>query len=170
VNLSLITILILSFISLSKSQSQIIAVTDSMEPNIQIGDNLVTDEGHYWTNSVQRFDIVVFEHPSEGFKAVARVIALSGETITIKKNKIFINDKAVKEPFKTRPCPDEGMDQRLPCANFGPYRVPDNGFFLLADNRGGSEDSRLWEQHAISRKQILGKIIKIVPIGKSKSR
>jgi hypothetical protein len=42
--LSLITLLILSFISFSKSQSQIIATTGSMEPNIQIGDNLVTDE------------------------------------------------------------------------------------------------------------------------------
>jgi signal peptidase I len=113
---------------------------------------------------------VIFEHPMDGFKAVARVIALGGETITIKKNKIFINDKAVKEPFKTRPCPDEEEDQRLPCANFGSYRVPDNEFFLLADNRGGSEDSRLYEQHSISRRQILGKVIKIVPIGKGESR
>ena len=161
--LSLITLLILSSISLSKSQSQIIAATGSMEPNIQIGDNLVTDESYYSTNPVQRFDIVIFEHPMAGFKAVARVVALGGETITIKKNKIFINDKAVKEPFKTRPCPDEEVDRFFPCANFGPYKVPENGFFLLADNRGESEDSRLWEQHAISRRQILGKVIKIVP-------
>ena len=161
--LSLITLLILSFFPLSQSQSQIVAVTGSMEPNIQIGDDLMTDESYYSTNPVQRFDIVIFEHPMAGFKSVARVIALGGETITIKKNKIFINDKAVKEPFKTRPCPDEEVDRILPCANFGPYRVPENGFFLLADNRGESEDSRLWEQHAISRRQILGKVIKIVP-------
>jgi signal peptidase I len=134
-----------------------------MEPNIRIGDNLVMDENHYSTNPIQRFDIVIFEHPMAGFKSVARVIALSGETITIKKNKLFINDKAVKEPFKTRPCPDEEVNRFLPCANFGPYRVPENGFFLLADNRSESEDSRLWEQHAISRRQILGKVIKIVP-------
>src|SRR5262245_17261578 len=161
--LSLITLLILSSISLSKSQSQIIATTGSMEPNIQIGDNLVTEESYYSTKPVQRFDIVIFEHPTDGFKAVARVIGLGGETITIKRNKIFINNKAVKETFKTRPCPDEKVDRFLPCANFGPYRVPENGFFLLADNRGESEDSRLWEQHAISRRQILGKVIKIVP-------
>src|SRR5215510_16060524 len=96
--LSLLILLISSFISFSKSQSQTIAETGSMEPNIRIGDNLVMDENYYSTNPIQRFDIVIFEHPMAGFKSVARVIALGGETITIMKKTTLINDKAIKEP------------------------------------------------------------------------
>lgn len=125
-------------------------------------DHLVTDEKYYSTNPVQRFDIVIFEHPMAGFKAVARIIALGGETITIKKNRLFINGRALKEPFKTRPCPENNEEEFFPCADFGPYRVPADEFFLLGDNRGDSLDSRLWKPHTISQGQILGKVIKVV--------
>ena len=80
--------------------------------------------------------------------------------VTIIDNRVFIDNAAIKEPFKTKPC--VGDDGPFPCANFGPFKVPDNEYFLLADNRGESEDSRLWSPHTITRDQIVGKVIRVV--------
>lgn len=155
-------LIILSFTCLAVGQpSPIVVETGSMEPYINIGDLLIVDEHYYSTAPIQRFDIVVLKHPA-GFKAVARVIGLPGESITISKNRVFINGKKLNEPFKTKPCPNE-QEEIVPCANFGPFKIPEGEYFLLADNRGGSQDSRLWDGHTINRSKILGKVTKIVP-------
>lgn len=165
--LGTVATLILFCISLAAAQTSEVAKTGSMEPGIQIDDLLIVDQNYYSSKPVSRFDIVVFRPARQGLyvgsapdKAVARVIAMGGETITIKKNNVFINGKALQEPYSTRPC--DGEDGPLPCANFGPLKVPENEYFLLADNRGQSQDSRLWEPPTISRNQIIGKVIKVV--------
>jgi signal peptidase I len=159
-----IVFIILSLTCLGNGQtSQVVVKTDSMEPGIHINDLLIADEEYYSTRPIERFDVVVFKQPMNAFKAVARVIALGGETITIKKNKVFIDGNPLMEPIKTKPCSKATEDEVLPCANFGPFKVPEGEFFLLADNRGGSEDSRLWSPNTINRSQIVGKVIKIVP-------
>jgi signal peptidase I len=159
----LIGLLILSFSYRTLGQtSNVIVKTPSMEPNIHVDDLLIVDESYYSTNPVQRFDIVSLKHPSQGFKTVARIIALGGETISIKDNKVFINKKELKEPFKTRPCAEEKEESTFPCATFGPFKVPDGEFFFLADDRGGSLDSRLLTPHTVSQSYILGKVVKIV--------
>ena len=142
--------------------SQVVAKTPSMEPNIHTDDLLIVDEGYYSTNPIQRFDIVVLRHSSTGFKTVARIMALGGETIQIRKNKVFINNKALKEPYKIRPCEEEKEGSSFPCANFGPFQVPEGAYFFLADDRGGSLDSRLMEPHTVKREQVLGKVIQVV--------
>ena len=152
--------MIASLIEVASGQtSQIVVKSGSMEPNIHIDDVLVTDDRYYSTNPIQRFDIVVFKHPAD-FKAVARVVGMPGETITIKENKVLINGSELKEPFQTKPCRDRDREQLLPCANFGPFKIAVGEYFLLADNRGESQDSRLFERHTISRSNILAKVTK----------
>lgn len=160
---SAIPILILSLAYGGMAQtSQVVVKTPSMEPNIHVDDLLTIDEGYYSTNPIHRFDIVLLKHPSQGFKMVVRIIALGGETISIKNNKIFIRNRSLKEPFKTQPCAKEEEESTFPCATFGPYKVPEGEFFFLADDRSASLDSRLLTPHTVNQSFVLGKVVKIV--------
>ena len=40
------------------------------------------------------------------------------------------------------------------------YTVPEGEYFVMGDNRENSNDSRYWDYPYISRKQILGKLLK----------
>jgi signal peptidase I len=155
-----VSILFLAVFGLAQT-SPVVMKTPSMEPNLHVDDLLIVDEEYYSTKPVLRFDIVSFRQPNADFKAVARVIALGGETVELKNNRVFINGKALKEPFKTRPCADENKDPAFPCANFGPLKVPEGELFLLADNRAESLDSRMFNPPTINRGQLIGKVIRI---------
>ncbi|HLF84704.1 MAG TPA: signal peptidase I [Blastocatellia bacterium] len=164
-------LLILLFGILGMAQtSQVVVSTPSMEPGLWVNDLLIVDEEYYSAKPVLRFDIVVFRHPEADFKAVARVIALGGETVALKNNRVFINGKALKEPFKTRPCAYEKEDTLFPCANFGPLTVPGGEVFLLADNRAKSLDSRMFNPHTINQGKLIGKVIKTISKATSSQR
>ncbi|HKY05043.1 MAG TPA: signal peptidase I [Blastocatellia bacterium] len=166
--------LILQHIISTAQPSMLTATSRSMNPNIEVGDLLLVDEGYYSTNPISRFDIVIFIYTENGLgiappegKFIARVIALGGETVEIKDNRVLINGKALREPYKTNPC--IGKDEHFPCANFERVKVPEGKVFLLGDNRGDSLDSRLWSPPAISVNQVKGKVIKVVPKGRRNS-
>jgi signal peptidase I len=153
----------------------VVVKSTSMEPNLIVEDILEIDEDYYSANSIKRFDIVLASRTEKdltgsrsSYELVARVIGLGGETVSLKDNKVFINKKVLKEPFTILPChgPDEDY---LPCANFGPLEVAPGEVFLLADNRAGSEDGRLWRPHTLTRSQIVGKVINVLKPPKSKS-
>jgi signal peptidase I len=163
-------LMILLVASTGGQQPQKMAATESMEPAIHINDLMTVDETYYSANAVKRFDVILVERTtgdavqrSQTFSLVARVIAMGGETVRIKNNKVFINGIALKEPYQIQPCsPQDAFEEKhFPCANFGPLKVPADEFFLLADNRGGSEDSRVWKPHTIKKAQIKGKVIKV---------
>jgi signal peptidase I len=106
-----------------------------------------------------RGEVVLFHPPDDPSRIfVKRIIGLPGETITIHDGKVFVDGKALNEPYLTQPT--EG--------NFGPYHVPPNSYFMLGDNRSVSEDSRWWEHKYVPEKSIIGRAEFIVwPIGKA---
>lgn len=142
--------------------------TNSMEPTLQLEDNLAVDKGYYSANSIKRFDIVILSMPQVGVLKqsmpifiVARVVGLGGETISIKKNKVFINGRLLEEPYKKIPCKIDDTDDFMPCSNYSPYKIPEGEYFLLGDNRGNSLDSRLWNSHSVKKEDIVGKVVRI---------
>ncbi|MGD8399925.1 MAG: signal peptidase I [Bacillota bacterium] len=111
----------------------------SMVPTIEVQDRFLSNKTAYWFHQPQRYDIIIFKPPARlGVKEdfVKRVIGLPGETITICKGVVYINNNPLPEPYIS---PD-----RAPLADFGPYIIPDGNLFMMGDNRNNSQDSRYW--------------------------
>jgi signal peptidase I len=146
---------------------RLVAKTGSMLLMIPIGSTLVVDTEYYQRHAVQRFDIVVLrrsrsqypDRPAVTDELVARIIGLGGETVTLQKNALFIGGRRLLEPMQTLPCTDEPE----PCGTIGPVQIPAHEYFLLADNRSESEDSRLWQPPTIPGSDIVGKVVQIIP-------
>lgn len=121
--------------------------TGSMIPTLQIRDRLFVDKLTYHWSDPKRGDIVVFKSPlGDGKEYVKRCVGLPGETIEIKKGRVYINGLALILP---------GVILRRDFSNFPATQIPDHHYFVLGDNRAFSSDSRFWG--FVSRDHIRGK-------------
>ena len=111
----------------------------SMNPTLEDGEILILKK---YDRSLERFDIVVLDYNGE--KLVKRVIGLPGEKIAYKDNKLYVDGKRVKEPFEHEVTHDFELEEQ----------IPEGYYFVLADNRINSTDSRMIG--AISKEQIQG--------------
>ena len=106
-----------------------------------------------YDKSYHRFDIVVLKS-SQG-RLIKRVVALPGETVEVKNNKLYINNKVVKQNFK----------MNTDTTDFKKVKVPKNHYFVMGDNRNNSADSRIIG--SINKKDIQGTVgIRIFPLNK----
>ena len=99
-----------------------------------------------------RFDIVIFKSPDDESRLfIKRVIGLPGETVEIKDGKVYINDSST-------PLDDSFIPEKM-TGNYGPYKVPENCYFMLGDNRNNSNDSRFWKNKFVRFDQLVGKAV-----------
>jgi signal peptidase I len=114
----------------------------SMMPNFQDGEFLLTEKVTYYTRSPDRGDVVVFMPPiSTTDEFIKRVIGLPGEKVMVKNGHVYINDKQLPESYikdgvatSGGPFLSDGVD----------YTVPAGEYFVMGDNRPNSSDSRYW--------------------------
>ena len=114
--------------------------SESMEKTIMTGDRIFGFRLAYKFEEPERFDIVIFKYPDDPEQKelyIKRVIGLPGETVNIVNGKVYINGE--QTPLDDSFCPE------TPIGDFGPYTVPEDGYFMLGDNRNCSKDSRFWE-------------------------
>ncbi len=150
--------------------------SESMVPNLLIGDRLVADGWAYWGKEPVRGDVVVFDYPKNPeIKYVKRLIGLPGDVIELKRGELYLNGKIVPQRrtenfaleagnrsateyletiganehviFRTQPEWDQ---------DYGPITVPEGKYFMMGDNRDRSSDSRFWG--FVSREQIIGRM------------
>jgi len=115
-----------------------------MEPTLKPGDKVIS----FRAREIKRGDLVVFKNPLNKKEIlVKRVIALPGETISIKGGKVFVNGKYLYEPYIKEP----------PSYYLSTTKIPPNHYFVLGDNRNNSEDSSVYGP--IPRDLIIGKDI-----------
>jgi signal peptidase I len=84
-----------------------------------------------------RGDIVLVDDGNKEF-ALKRIIALPGETIQMWRGYVFINRKLLREPYlskHTYTFPDSQSE-------LSSYKLTDDEYFVMGDNRGCSIDSR----------------------------
>jgi signal peptidase I len=124
----------------------------SMIPTLLVGDYILVNRLAYglrvpyykyifrW-GEIKRGDVIVFvfpEDPSKDF--IKRVIALPGETIEIKRKKIYIDGREIEDKWGFFSDNYVGP----PRDDFGPFQVPPEHVFVMGDNRDESNDSRFW--------------------------
>ena len=101
-------------------------------------------------------DVIVFvaDTLSDGtqVKYVKRVIGTPGDVVELKGDKVYVNDKELKEDYINQEETPHYDDLKI--------TVPEGSYFVLGDNRNHSTDSRFkWEDndHCIKQEVIIGK-------------
>jgi signal peptidase I len=125
--------------------------SSSMEDTLLIGDHILVNKFIYgvripYTNikffqykKPKRGDIIVFIFPKDRSKDyIKRVIATEGEKVEIIRNKIYINDNLMDDPWGQFKMPRGSME------DYGPVKIPEGSLFVMGDNRDNSQDSRYW--------------------------
>ncbi len=121
----------------------------SMEPALLIGDQIIVSKIAYRIGEPQRSDIIVFRYPRDPSRDyVKRLIGLSGETVVLRNNRLYINGQEMPEKY---------LPAGLRFDDFGPVRVPQGTYLMLGDNRRNSEDSRVWGP--LPKEYIVGKAL-----------
>jgi signal peptidase I len=154
----------------------------SMESTLNISDRVLVEKVSYRFGDIEHGDVVVFVHdepggvspgpsnPVAGFFSslgqaigvvppsdrdfIKRVIGLPGDTITCRGGDLYRNGQLVKEPYL-----DPGTEtESCPRTTVGPGQL-----FVMGDNRGNSQDSRVFGP--INRSDVVGRaFVRIWPL------
>jgi signal peptidase I len=130
----------------------------SMVPNFQSGEYVLTDKISYKIGEPKRGDVIVFHAPESascpkgtGCDFIKRVLGLPGETIEVKDNSIYVNGAALKEQY----IPSDFETAAGKYTKNKPVLLGPNEYFVSGDNRPYSSDSRAWGP--IQKSDIVGK-------------
>lgn len=130
---------------------------NSMLPNLQNNNVILLNKLDYRLNDINRFDVVVVDF--NGDKLIKRVIALPGEHIEYKENKLYIDNYFMLEDFNH----DITSDFKL--ESIGYLTIPGDKYFVIGDNRDESTDSRVIG--LVDKEDILGSVsYRIFPLNK----
>ena len=152
--------------------TQIRVSGQSMEPVLSQNEKVLMNRLSYRVMRPKRYDIIVVERPElriiedevfekeTGNYNIKRVIGLPGETVQIKDGYIYINNEKLDAPN------DLGKAALAGLAEY-PISLDKNEYFLLGDNRSGSEDSRFSNVGNVKFRQIKGKVwLRIQPVSR----
>ncbi len=120
----------------------------SMMPGLQDQERLFINKFQYHFEPIHRDDVVVFHFPLDPAKSyIKRVIAVPGDTLRIDDGQVYVNGKALKEPY----VPMRFRDSR----SYPETVLARNEYFVMGDHRLISSDSR--DFGPVSRNLIYGK-------------
>jgi signal peptidase I len=137
--------------------------SESMSPTLEKNDRVIVNKLSYRLHDVNRGDVIVFKAP-DGVDPtvkdlVKRVIGLPGETIEQTNDRIYVNGKRLKEPYLT-----EGAIAE-PGPGFARIKIPKDSYWVMGDNRSNSKDSRLFPDHFIHKRDIVGRVfVRVWPL------
>jgi signal peptidase I len=121
------------YVALQVTMQNYTVVYTSMTPGIQPGDWIRVSKVNYWFGQPERGDVVVFDPPENNADVpyIKRIIGIPGDVIEVRDQKVWVNGKALEEPYLSRPT----------LYTLNPTPVPSGQYFVLGDNRNNSVDS-----------------------------
>ncbi|WP_175638266.1 signal peptidase I [Metabacillus schmidteae] len=115
----------------------------SMQPTYEEGRLLSINKLGFLFSSLKRFDVVLFHPPDSEEIYIKRIIGLPGDEIHYKDDQLYVNDKAVNEPFLEK---NVGLIKKTGSFTLEEItdktRIPKGYIFVIGDNRIQSRDSR----------------------------
>lgn len=124
--------------------------TGSMKNTILPGERVL---GIRFLSGYRRGDIIIFSDPDgSGKYLIKRIIGLPGDTLEVKEGgngyaAVFINGEHLPESY---------LPEEMELETELTIQLPDNGYFLMGDNRNQSYDARYWDHKIVSSEQIIG--------------
>jgi len=146
--LEIILISLFLFISINTISARIRVESVSMQPALYAGNFVVVNKLSYKFGDPSRGDIIIFRYPPDPAQDpyIKRVIGLPGEQIRVENGKVYVNGVRISEPYL-----------EIQTHYAGEWTVPENGLFVMGDNRNNSSDSRTWGMVPIEN--IIGKAV-----------
>lgn len=123
-------------------------VSGSMKNTFQINEYYLRNKVAYkFRKEPKRGEVIDFNCSEDLY--VKRVIGLPNETVYIKDGVVYIDGEKLEEDYTIN----------IDFNEYGPYKVPEDEYFVLGDNRLESNDSRFWDYHFVKKKDIRGKVL-----------
>ncbi len=142
------------YFAISRFVLQSVTVTGmSMAPTLVNSERYLLNRWIFHVRDPQRGEVVVLRDPSDNGYSVKRVIAVSGDSISLLNGELYLNGRKLVEPYLPPATPtfgDSFKDQTFHCAP--------GYYFLLGDNRKNSVDSRSYGP--VPRRNILGLVVR----------
>lgn len=131
----------------------------SMVPNFQSGEHVLTDKVTYKIREPMRGEIIVFHAPPEancpegtGCDFIKRILGVPGDSVEVKQNSVWVNGEKLPEPYIPEDYPiSPGNATKDKSVVLG-----QDEYFVSGDNRPFSSDSRAWG--AITKNDIVGRV------------
>lgn len=139
----------------------------SMQATLYNDNRVLVNKLSYRLHGIGRGDVVVFDRVTTNGGVVnhddliKRVIALGGDTLSIKNCKVFVNGEEITEDYlNDYDLAQKDLVNRCRVVNLEEQRVPDNKIFVMGDNRPESYDSRMFGP--IDEELVVGKAFLVV--------
>ena len=130
--------------------------SSAMAPTIERGDRFVADMRGYQDGQLKRGSVVLLQRPDHVI-LMKRIIAVGGDTILSRDNKVTLNGKELIEPYVKH----QGNGPEY-LKNFGPIQIPQHKIFVMGDNRDLGLDSRSPEFGLIDESSVIGKPLYLI--------
>lgn len=140
--------------------NKMVVMGNSMADTYLNGDVIWVEKVSYH-HEINRFDIVVVSAKKDGLSGyiIKRVIGLPNETILIKNGRVYINGVFLNH--------DYGELIQNSGAASSPFKLGNDEYFVMGDNRNGSSDSRDPWLGAVKINRIMGKpFYRIFPLNR----